>query len=117
MARDPVTICIVNYKTLELTRLCLRSLRKYTHYPHRVMVVDNDSQDASADYLKSLQWIQLVERKDKTTDATGGYAHAAALDMGLELCKTPYFMSLHSDTRIHWDGWLNEFMQYFEADP
>ncbi len=116
MDKDKVTICVVNYKTPKLTKLCLRSIRKYTHYPYELMVVDNDSQDESTEYLRSLNWINLIERKDKTTDASGGYAHGAALDLGLENCNTKYFMSMHSDTFVHKTGWLTELMEYFKKD-
>jgi GT2 family glycosyltransferase len=117
MEKGVVTICIVNYKTLDLTRLCLRSLRKYTTYPFKVIVVDNFSQDGSTEYLKSLDWIQFVERKEAANDPNGGYAHGAALDLGLSLCDTEYFMSLHSDTFVHKNGWLEELMRHFYADP
>jgi GT2 family glycosyltransferase len=106
VSQPEVTICVVHYKTLDLTRLCLRSIRKYTRYPHRVLVIDNDSRDASTDYLRGLDWIELVERTDPANDASGGYAHAAALDAGLARCRTPYFMAMHSDTVVHADGWL-----------
>jgi len=115
--KKTVTICVVNYKTLDLTRLCLRSIRKYTDYPYKVLVIDNDSQDDSTEYLKSLKWIQFVSRTEKTNDSSGGYAHAAALDMGLALCDTPYFMAMHSDTFVHKAGWLTELMRYFQTDP
>lgn len=111
-----VTICLVNYKTLELTRLALRSIRKYTHYPYKLVVVDNDSGDDSLEYLKSLGWIELIERKDKTNDSSGGYAHAAALDLALAKCNTPFFAAMHSDTFVHKVGWLGELMAYFEDD-
>lgn len=109
--KNPVTICVINYKTLELTKLCLRSIRKYTNYPYQVMVVDNDSQDESTQYLKSLKWIRLIERKKETS--SGGYEHAAALDLGLRSCDTEFFMSLHSDTFVHRDNWLTDLMSYF----
>jgi hypothetical protein len=41
--RFRATICVVNYKTLDLTRLCLRSIRKYTSRPYEMMVADNHS--------------------------------------------------------------------------
>lgn len=111
------TLCVVNYKTLDLTRLCLRSIRKYTHQPYEVIVVDNDSQDASTEYLRSLKWIRLIERKDKTNDSSGGYAHAAALDMALEQTQTEFFAALHSDTFVHRDNWLGELLAFFGNDP
>ena len=41
-----VTILIPNYKTLELTKVCLRLIRKFTNLDQaKVIVIDNDSQD------------------------------------------------------------------------
>ena len=80
------------------------------------MVIDNNSQDESTEYLKSLDWIDLVERKDEANDSSGGYAHVAALDMGLERCETEYFMSMHSDAFVHKDGWLEWMMSNFLKD-
>jgi len=117
MANKTVTICVVNYKTLDLTRLCLRSIRKHTDYPYRLLVVDNDSQDESTEYLRSLPWIRFLSRTEKVNDSSGGYAHAAALDMGLAMCDTEYFLAMHSDTFVHRFGWLRECMRYFEEDP
>lgn len=117
MEKGVVTICVVNYKTLDLTRLCLRSIRKYTDYSYKVLVIDNDSQDESTEYLKSLPWIRFVSRTEKANDSSGGYAHAAALDMGLAMCDTEYFMTMHSDTFVHTSGWLTDLMGYFQDDP
>lgn len=110
------TLCVVNYKTLDFTRLCLRSIRKFTRYPHRVVVVDNDSKDESVEYLRSLDWIELIERKN-CNDCNGGTAHGRALDLAFERCETEYFMSLHSDTFLLQDGWLSHLMSYFDNDP
>lgn len=113
--KGKATICIVNYKTLDLTRLCLRSIRKFTRYPYEVLVVDNDSQDDSLSYLKSLNWIRLVERKPEKSE-TGGYAHSCALDLGLANCNTEFFISMHSDVIILKEGWLTDLIGYFKDD-
>lgn len=111
------TICVVNYRTLDLTRLCLRSIRKYTRGPYEMVVVDNHSQDASLEYLKSLKWIRLIERKDPANDSSGGYAHGAALDLALQECRTEFFVSLHSDTVVHREGWLEMLLEPFREEP
>jgi glycosyltransferase involved in cell wall biosynthesis len=116
LTKGRATICIVNYKTIDLTRLCLRSIRKFTHYPYDVIVVDNDSKDESLQYLKSLDWVQLIERHPEADKPIGGYAHGAALDLGLSNCTTEFFISLHSDTVVIRDGWLGELMNYFDND-
>jgi len=114
LIKGKATICIVNYKTLEFTRLCLRSIRKFTKYPYEVIVVDNDSQDESLEYLKGLGWIRLIERHSRGETAGGGYAHAAGLDLGLENCTTEFFVSVHSDTFVRKDNWLAELISYFD---
>jgi hypothetical protein len=71
-----VSICVVNYKTEALTRLCLRGIRRHTHdIPYETIVVDNDSGDASLEYLRSLGWIRLIERPGQVTQS-GSWAHA-----------------------------------------
>ncbi|HEW78593.1 MAG TPA: glycosyltransferase [Phycisphaerales bacterium] len=113
--KGKATICVVNYKTLDFTRLCLRSIRKFTKYPYETIVVDNNSQDESLEYLKALRWIRLIERSSKE-DPSGGYSHAAALDVGLEHCDTEFFISMHSDTFVCRAGWLSELISCFDGN-
>lgn len=106
------TICIVNYKTEVLTRLCLRSIRKFTRdMPYRVVVVDNDSGDSSLDYLRSLSWITLIERPGQMV-RSGSWAHGSGLDLGLEAADTEFFVAMHSDTFVHRHGWLKDMIGF-----
>lgn len=98
-----VTILIPHYQTLDSIRLCLRSIRRYTAPPYRVMVLDNGSSGASIDYLRGLDWIACVGT-GVTNDVRA--AHAAALNLGVVLVETPYFLIMHSDTFVHRAGWL-----------
>jgi hypothetical protein len=116
LAKGKATICIVNYKTLDFTRLCLRSIRKFTRYPYEVVVVDNGSQDDSLEYLKRSSWIRLIERRPKGGEPGGGYAHAAGLDLGLKNCNTEFFISMHSDTFVQKAGWLSDLTSHFDSD-
>jgi len=116
LIKGRATICIANYKTLDFTRLCLRSIRKFTKYPYEVIVVDNDSRDESLEYLKSLKWIRLIEHCPSAGRSTGGYAHAAAMDLGLENCNTEFFVSMHSDSFVKKDSWLTGLISYFDND-
>jgi GT2 family glycosyltransferase len=109
LVKNKATICIVNYKTVDFTKLCLRSIRKFTHYPYEVIVVDNNSQDESLEYLKGLKWIRLLQR-DTIGDLGGGYSHGAALQLGFENCTTEFFVSMHSDTFVQKNSWLTELI-------
>ncbi len=116
LKKNKATICIANYKTLGLTKLCLRSIRKFTSYPYELIVVDNDSQDESLKYLKSLSWVRLIEHRPKPEETGGGYAHGIALDLGLENCNTEFFVSMHSDTFVQQTNWLSHMVSYFGKD-
>jgi len=110
------TIIIPNYKTPVLTRLCMRSLRKFTDPTQaKVVVVDNDSADESLEYLKKLKWITLVERK--SSGETGPQMHARALDDALKLVDTPFFAVMHTDTIVHRADWLDFLLGKFTDAP
>ena len=94
------SIALVNYKTLELTKTCLNLLQQHlgdSEIP--VWVVDNNSADDSVEYLRSVDWIKLIERTPATAEP-GHIAHGKALDMILDRVETDYLLLLHTDTFI-----------------
>lgn len=98
--KKPFSIVIVNYKTPEITKICLDLLHQYaidTGIP--VWVVDNYSADESTTYLRELDWINLIERTTPEKEF-GHIAHGKALDMALERIDTDYVFLLHTDTFI-----------------
>ena len=59
--------------------------------------------------------LRLIER-DTSRDPSNNFGHAAALDLGLANCNTEFFVSLHTDTIIHRNGWLTELVGHFVKD-
>ncbi len=117
MMQPQVTILVPHYKTLELTKLCLRLIRKYTDLNKvRVIVIDNDSRDASLDYLRSVSWIQLIERQ-AIPDEGSISAHSRALDLGMAQAQTPYVLSIHTDTLVKHPQWLEFLISQMEKNP
>ncbi|MCX8011600.1 MAG: glycosyltransferase [Desulfobacterota bacterium] len=112
--KPKATIIIPHYQTIELITLCLRSIRKYTPPTYNVIVVDNNSQDESLQYLKSVKWINLIQRKN--VENNGSWAHGSALDIGLENTFTDFFVSLHSDVIIRDYNWLNRLLAPMEQN-
>jgi glycosyltransferase involved in cell wall biosynthesis len=102
---------------MDLMRLCLRALRRYTEAPaYEVIVVDNGSTDESLEWLRSLDWITLVERGD-STPANWIRAMNTALDIGLNRARGPYYLILHSDTIVKRPGWLRRMVDAIEIAP
>ncbi|MBU2546147.1 MAG: glycosyltransferase [Gammaproteobacteria bacterium] len=111
-----VTILIPNYKTTLLTKLCLRLLRKNSNIDQvRVVVIDNDSRDESTTYLRSLSWIDLIERPS-TDDDTPSLSHSRALDLALEQVTTPYVLVMHTDTMVTDPKWLDFLIHQIESN-
>lgn len=97
----PISFVLVNYKTRQLTEASLTLLRQALDgYQAQVWVVDNDSADDSTEYLRSLGWIHLIERKWPEKEK-GFEAHGRALDIVLEQVDTDYLFLLHTDTLIY----------------
>lgn len=117
MTQALVTILVPNYKTKELTMLCLRLLRKYTDLKKaKVIVIDNDSQDDSLAYLRTVKWIELIERKAIPGESPVA-SHASALDMALAQVTTPYVLSIHTDTLVKHSDWLDFLIAQIEKSP
>ena len=95
------SLVLVNYKTPDITRMCLELLREHVQAQGiPVWVVDNDSADASLDYLRSLDWINLIERPSPGKEM-GHIAHGKALDLALAKVETDYLFLLHTDTFVY----------------
>jgi hypothetical protein len=112
-ASAKITIVIPHYQTLDLIKLCLRSIRKHTPQPYQVIVVDNDSKDASLEYLHSVKWIHLIQRNGELKKM-GSWAHGSALDIGLEATGTEFFLALHSDVIVKDGSWLKVLTAPFQ---
>jgi hypothetical protein len=115
-AGPEVSILVPNYRTPQLTRLCLRLLRRHTDPARaRVIAVDNGSADESLDYLRGLDWIRLIEREPVPGESVAK-AHARALDLGLAAVDTPFVLSIHTDTFVRRGDWLDALLGPFGED-
>jgi len=80
-----LVIVIVSWNVRDLLRRCLSSLRTHacTRLPQRVVVVDNDSSDGSADMVAAeFLDVELLRRENRGFSAgnnTGLRARAAAV--------------------------------------
>ncbi|MCX4218930.1 MULTISPECIES: glycosyltransferase family 2 protein [Pseudomonas] len=113
------SLVLVNYKTPEITRMCLEFLQQYVkEHQIPVWVVDNDSADESLVYLRSLDWINLIERPSPGKEA-GHIAHGKALDLALAKVETDYLFLLHTDTFVFdstvFSMMMNECMQSLDT--
>jgi len=92
-------------------------LRKYTtpELVH-IIVIDNDSKDESVTYLRTLNWIELIERTAIPGEAPAE-SHSRAMDLALGKVTTPYVLSIHTDTLVKRPDWLEFLLSHIENNP
>ncbi len=117
MRNPELTIILPNYKTPELTPLCLAAIRRHTDLERiRLIAVDNDSADESLEYLKTqTDWLTLLERK--TEGESAPVMHSRALDLAMTKVETPFVIVIHTDTIMLNSGWLDFMLDKVKADP
>jgi N-acetylglucosaminyl-diphospho-decaprenol L-rhamnosyltransferase len=95
-----IHVVIVNWNTGRYLEDCLRSLEAASVGPHtvlRVTVVDNASEDGSADGLEDLRLPLEILRNSRNT------GFAAACNQGAAGSEADYLLFLNPDTRVRLD--------------
>lgn len=109
-----VSVIIVAYNNLELTRACLESIERYSDYPAlEVIIVDNASSDGTPDVLRQLaadrpRWRVICNATNR--------GFAAANNQGLAVAKGDYLVLLNNDTVVT-PGWVRTLMAHLRNDP
>lgn len=114
LSQPMITIIIPQYKTYQVTKLCLRALKKFSTLDIEVIVVDNNSADDSLDYLEENTWIRLIKNTDAPRGAQG---HKQALDAGVKAARGEWILLFHSDSIVLKKGWDAELIKLVEKHP
>jgi GT2 family glycosyltransferase len=97
MLKPDLEIVILNYNTKHYIEKCLNSLQNNyinkSRYKVTVTVVDNNSNDGSADYLNSIENINFIR-----SEKNGGFAFGN--NLAISASQARYIMLLNSDTEI-----------------
>jgi len=112
--RDPlVSVVVVTYNNLELTKACLSSLTELSQYDNlEIIVVDNASQDGTQSYLT--QWAR-ESNKRKLILNPDNRGFAAANNQGLAIASGEYLILLNNDTYVT-PGWVRTLLSHLRRD-
>jgi len=95
-----LTILILTLNCLEYTKLCINSIKQKTCMTHKIVVIDNGSNDGTIEYLRRDMEILHVENLVNLGFGRG-------FNVGLELVDTPYFIICNNDVVVTY-GWDSE---------
>jgi len=108
-----ISVVVLTYNNLDLTKSCLDSLLRWTDYPNLELIVeDNASSDATPDYLRELQGL-YPSIKLLLNDKNLGFS--AGNNVGLLAATGDYLVMLNNDTMVT-PGWLLTLLRHFETD-
>ena len=111
--RPAVSIVVVTWNGLPLTRLCFESLLAHTSHPRwEVVVVDNASSDGSAEWLQELAAGHACVRLLLNAENQG---FARACNQGAQVALGQHIVFLNNDTVLA-PGWLEGLLAHL-ADP
>lgn len=113
---DPlVSVIVVTYNNLELTKQCLASLDEYSDYPNmEVIVVDNASSDGSPEWLQ--QWGAAEGHNRKLILNADNRGFAAGNNLGLAIASGEYLVMLNNDTHVT-PGWVRTMVNHMRRNP
>ncbi|MBU4490789.1 MAG: glycosyltransferase [Actinobacteria bacterium] len=100
----PVSVIVLSWNGLEVTRDCLRTLLGRTSHPSfDVVVVDNGSTDGTLEYLRAVTGITLIEN-GRNLGFVGGN------NVGIRATGGDVLL-LNNDTEIIQDNWLERMQE------
>jgi len=110
-ASPDLSILVLSWNTSDLLAACLRALERHPcSRDHEILVVDNASEDGSADRVAAeFPGVRLVRNAENL-----GYA--AGNNVGLTQARGRYVLLLNSDTEVG-PGALDALVQFLEAHP
>ncbi len=117
------SIVILAYNQLEYTKQCLESVRRNTHQPYELVIVDNGSMDGTPAYLHEFKasWEKSHDTIDpcqavKVICHDRNLGYAAGNNSGIEASEGAYVCILNNDIVVA-PGWLEYMTQVAESDP
>jgi len=105
-------IIIPAWNQLEYTKNCLESIFKNTHYPYRLVIIDNASEQPTRNYLQKLS----EQKKIFLLCNEQNLGWIKAINQGIKISSAPYICLMNNDT-LTTDGWLTEMVFVAENNP
>ena len=106
-----VSIIVISYNSVELTRRCIESVLCNTTYPnYKLVVIDNAS---SADTRNYLRYLHRTQPNITIKLNNQNLRFSAANNQGLRLADGAYHLLLNNDTVVPW-GWVDPLLRHLQ---
>jgi len=103
------SIIMLTWNQLPYTQMGLESIRKHTHLPYELIMVDNGSTDGTADWLRGQSDLHLIANVENLGFAKG-------VNQGLAVATGENVLLLNNDTVVT-PGWLRRLLEGLHSEP
>ncbi|MCI8948708.1 MAG: glycosyltransferase family 2 protein [Lachnospiraceae bacterium] len=103
-----VTVIIPNYNGLTYMEECMEALKNQSCKDFDILVIDNGSEDGSAEWLKEHQIPSVFLTENK--------GFSGAVNLGIQNSTTPYVILLNNDTKAD-KHYIREMIRAVEQSP
>lgn len=101
------SIVIPTWNNLRYLQLCIESVRKYSTFPHQIIVHVNEGKDGTADWLETQEDVEF-------TYSPGNIGVCHALNLSRSLVKTDYILYINDDMFVC-PGWDQAIWEEIKA--
>lgn len=106
-----LTIAAASCNSPEWTELFTKSIRKFTATgTYEIIIVDNGSLFLNLAWLREQRDIILIENDENR-------GHGTAIDQAVATASGRYVCVLDIDAHVQRDGWVDDLMALYHADP
>ncbi|MFA7662318.1 MAG: glycosyltransferase family 2 protein [Patescibacteria group bacterium] len=110
MSTPKISINIVTYNGLKYLPHCLSSIKNQTFGDYQVLIIDNNSQDESLDFIQqNYPEFKILENKENL-----GFARAH--NLGIDQNESEYILCLNQDIILE-PNFLEEVIDFLDTNP
>ena len=99
---------------VEITKNCIESIIVNTAIPFRLIVVDNKSDLATKDYLKSVK--SILKNNFTLIENSENLGWIKAVNQGFKVSTAPYVCVMNNDVIVS-AGWLDNMVEVMDKNP
>lgn len=113
--KDRCDIILPTCEQVGLIRNCIESLIRHTKYPVRLIAIDDGKFEESSELLRGYAKSGRIDMILIKPPENLGWVRA--INRGLEESTDSKYVSFQNDDTVFTEGWLEELIGLFEADP
>jgi glycosyltransferase involved in cell wall biosynthesis len=103
-----LSVLTVSYNCLDFIKLQILSVRRFSTWPHEIIIIDNASSDGSREWLREQPDVRLIP-------LANNIGHGRGLDMALMAAKGEHCLILDADAHVQRNGYEDDLLALYQS--